>query len=454
MSTATKDKEVKSLHFTVTGAFMTNFARESFVSDKPKSAIDFLMKSVIGITEDQAWPIILGTKKLTDDSTVGLGYEDDDTKTCCGIPLTLENMWNRLAKMYFDETSYIQMLARRIMIFGNSLTPEGAKYRTSKGYCINEDCDCGYTMSLPKDTGIYMNKKKRMQELMHEILCVGEKLNRSIADLPMNNLIVYPDAPGLLRVARDDSNYFTLEELLCADLDDLNNKLPYNHDSAIDVVMDEDHELNLPLTTEAVLTKKAVKSLPFMEPEKDISDLDNLDEYINEQNQKALRLMDMPTLPSVDEYISAQIAIDKELATSIEPVDHKEGFDAGWIAPDGTYYALNGEIANMLHNQIADALLEAGVIPKPDEDDITASNPDVWLENNGWVKQHGNWILFGEYCKPKPAHDVTDEQKKVIHELCGLHHKGVVKAGFKMERMSSIKFQSYDKFALRKLLGL
>jgi hypothetical protein len=173
-------------------------------------------------------------------------------------------------------------------------------------------------------------------------------------------------------------------------------------------------------------------------------------EYANKVENIRQRAKSVPT---VDEYLEAQRDINERLDKGIQPVDHiKDGCDASWIAPDGSYYGLNGEIAHMLHNQLADALYEAGIIPEGEENE---SNPDVWLEKNGWVKQHGDWILFGAATYPecKDTH-MTEEQLKVIHEYIGYHQNGVAKCGFRMERMSTTRLQMYDKFALRKLFGL
>ena len=94
---------------------------------------------------------------------------------------------------------------------------------------------------------------------------------------------------------------------------------------------------------------------------------------------------------TVQKYIDAAREIDEVLSEDIKPVDILDNYSAGWLAPNGDYYALNGEIANMLHQQIADALLLAEIIM---EEEDTVGNPDAWLERTGWVKIHGNQINF------------------------------------------------------------
>ena len=90
-------------------------------------------------------------------------------------------------------------------------------------------------------------------------------------------------------------------------------------------------------------------------------------------------------------YVDATIEIEDTIKKGLLPVNLMDNYSAGWLSPDGTYYALNGEIANMLHNQIAEALHDQGIIPTVEED---GHNYDNWLHKEGWVKIHGNNILF------------------------------------------------------------
>ena len=156
-------------------------------------------------------------------------------------------------------------------------------------------------------------------------------------------------------------------------------------------------------------------------------------------------------------YLEASKEIDETLTAGIEPVDINDNYSAGWLSPEGDYYALNGEIANMLHNQIGDALQEKGIIPMYESEDekeldITA-NPDSWLEQNGWVKIHGNWILYGGMFNHKLDKDnipMTDIQKNMIGEYIENCHACAVKLGFKQERFSVGMFRAMDKIALHK----
>ena len=66
----------RQLHFTITGEFITNFARERYKETSDVSnGVDFLCKSLNGFPKDIATEVILGRKKLVGRDEVSL--EDD-----------------------------------------------------------------------------------------------------------------------------------------------------------------------------------------------------------------------------------------------------------------------------------------------------------------------------------------------------------------------------------------
>jgi len=164
--------------------------------------------------------------------------------------------------------------------------------------------------------------------------------------------------------------------------------------------------------------------------------LDDVTSYLN----KTLKLdfsLEEPE-DNVQKYIDSAREIDEVLSEGIKPVDIMSNYSAGWLAPNGDYYALNGEIANMLHNQIADALVEAGIVPKEE------LNPDAWLEQQGWVKIHDSNVQFAGCLNVrigKKNVDLTPIQIKKIYEYGALCHGGAIKAGWRMEQVSAIRFK-------------
>ena len=169
---------------------------------------------------------------------------------------------------------------------------------------------------------------------------------------------------------------------------------------------------------------------------------DTLNDIIIHLN-KTLKLdfvMDEPE-DNVQKYIDAAREIDEVLSEDIKPVDILNNYSAGWLSPNGDYYALNGEIANMLHQQIADALLTAEIIMGEED---TVGNPDAWLERTGWVKIHGNNINFAGCLNTRIGRrnvPMTEIQIQKIYEYGQKCWGGSLKVGWKMQPMSAVRFR-------------
>lgn len=125
---------------------------------------------------------------------------------------------------------------------------------------------------------------------------------------------------------------------------------------------------------------------------------------------KDLEVLKSSDLPELNSYLKTSLEISS--IEKLEPTDELK--DAGWLSPKGDYYGLNGEIANMLHNQIADFLIEQGIIPEE-----YSNNADEYLNEQGWIRQHRDWILSDAYYYDK---EVTTEQiEKLVKLTVGKH---------------------------------
>jgi len=172
--------------------------------------------------------------------------------------------------------------------------------------------------------------------------------------------------------------------------------------------------------------------------------------YHLNQTLKLDFVLDAPE-DNVQKYIEAAREIDEVIEAGIKPVDIMQKWSAGWLSPAGEYYALNGEIANMLHNQIASALYDAGIVPASDENE---GNPDGWLEANGWVKIHGNNVQFAGCLNVRLGKrnvDLTDKQIEVIRDYITNCYACEIKAGWRMERQS---IGMFTNLAMTDLEGL
>jgi len=177
-------------------------------------------------------------------------------------------------------------------------------------------------------------------------------------------------------------------------------------------------------------------------------------EHFLKQNTELFQKEQNEEYQGLNNYINATLEIDKTLEKGIEPVEIKDNYSAGWLAPNGDYYALNGEIANNLHIQIADALRKAGIIPNDIEEKKVRTENCTWLERNGYVKIHGNWILYDGYNQIKRGGKnipLTDIQIKKLYEYGALCHNGALKIGFKQELITAIRFKDTEPLMYQKL---
>jgi hypothetical protein len=390
----------KTVHFTITGEFITEHSRNLFVEDKPKDAVQFLTTALIGMPEDMAWDVVLGKTKVTGDSNEGCGIEEDTATEVYGISLSTDSVWNRLAKFYFNSLGELQCLQRRIMILGNADDQTGALYRFC-GFEIWND----YIITLKNDREVYLKKKEKFDNIVRQLMFVGLKINKSIADLPIVDFEV-PSDLSEVEISRLNGyvEHFSLEYLLKTDL--VNIKLPDD--------------------------SRKIRYKEVIDSASNISD---------------------SKISAVDSYLKAQRKIDKELKEGIKPTPITEPKSAGWIAPNGDYYGLDGDIANMLHNQIASALFEAGIVSSEglSEDDLDKKmldgNPDSILSRTGWVKVHGHWILYDGYellHSDSKSVPITDEQIHTLY-LYGQHLDGWLEFGYQRHRVTACTIPDIDK---------
>lgn len=157
--------------------------------------------------------------------------------------------------------------------------------------------------------------------------------------------------------------------------------------------------------------------------------------------------------PACDEYL---IKYRKELLTDIhntkfgnEYLENKilkknimDGYDAGYLSPEGDFYGKNGDENNLLHLAIADDIFASstkyakqmkndGVAYFSDSDDFCY--PDMWLEKHGWLKIHYDEVYGcfigsknpNEHTKDFPyLYAPTEIQIKIICDYIDKFYKG------------------------------
>lgn len=154
----------------------------------------------------------------------------------------------------------------------------------------------------------------------------------------------------------------------------------------------------------------------------------------------------------IDNFFNAERQIEQELSVPMKPITVDELRNAIWVSPEGRMYGLNGTIANMLHNQIADKLNADGIIEYTKD---KAPTIDSYLEELGWLKIHDNWIMFEPFAKSRDfttvTNFITEEQTAVVAKYLEIHYNGMGRFGIPHRPVSYVAFKTMDKFAKNKL---
>lgn len=147
----------------------------------------------------------------------------------------------------------------------------------------------------------------------------------------------------------------------------------------------------------------------------------------------------------LSEFMENEMRIEEYHKTELEPVEITEGYDAGWLSPDGDFYGLNGSTGNLLHLNIAERLLASKKIPVKE-----MRNPNRWLEENGWVKVHHDWILFSGSFYGKTLTDVQIEKLYRYGQVC---HRGVLRLGTAQTQITAVRLRATEPLMLNKLMA-
>lgn len=146
----------------------------------------------------------------------------------------------------------------------------------------------------------------------------------------------------------------------------------------------------------------------------------------------------------LDAYLNSIKEIDSISKVGITPIDLMTKPDACWLSPDGVCYGLNGDIANMLHDQIANMLVDVGIIPKDHE---FQDNDHLWLLRNGWVKIHGKEVGFEGHMNEHLGYGknkfMTTKQIDMITDYSRNLYGGILT--FSFQSISALQFQSMIK---------
>ena len=158
------------------------------------------------------------------------------------------------------------------------------------------------------------------------------------------------------------------------------------------------------------------------------------------------------------------------LQNGIIKKDIMDGYDAGWLSPDGEFYGGDGPTSAMIHlniaedifdgnNVYANRMFKAGVLKMGG-----TNSPDYWLESHGWIKIHHNEIYGsfigrdGEYDEDFPyPYCPTEIQIKMICNYADKFCNGKIHTQPQIVRstepVSTYKLRQMDRIQLHEMFG-
>lgn len=153
-----------------------------------------------------------------------------------------------------------------------------------------------------------------------------------------------------------------------------------------------------------------------------------------------------------------------------------DGYDAGWLSPEGYFYGENGDTSSMIHLNIANQIFNASCNPiavKMMKDGISefggGDSPDYWLEKHGWIKIHHE-DCYGSFIGRRDeeptneypyAYNPTDIQVKMVCDYADKFYGGkFYTEANALGRISQREpFKAYavrqmDEFGIHKVFGV
>lgn len=150
----------------------------------------------------------------------------------------------------------------------------------------------------------------------------------------------------------------------------------------------------------------------------------------------------------MSDYVESENHIAKQIS-DFKPVNITDKYDAGWLAPDGTFFGLNGSISNLLHVKLANAIVDYYKYKVTDKHD----SYDYLLCKKGFCKIHHDWILFEGYdLINKPIVGITEAQVNALVKYGEQCYGQKLFWGYAKKFCSTINLKMLDKVGLKKLL--
>lgn len=144
-----------------------------------------------------------------------------------------------------------------------------------------------------------------------------------------------------------------------------------------------------------------------------------------------------------------------------------DGYDAGWLSPEGDFYGGLGETNSLIHLNLAEQLFNKKLNNEMTKDGVSifgSNSPEQWLNINGWIKIHHNEV-YGSFIGDKiPTKDFkykyapTDVQIRAICSYIDLNWQGKFYTQPQIVRhtepISTYKLRQMDEIQLHELFKI
>ena len=152
-----------------------------------------------------------------------------------------------------------------------------------------------------------------------------------------------------------------------------------------------------------------------------------------------------------------------------------DGYDAGWLSPDGEFYGGLGETSSMIHLNLANQIFQSSCniyAVRMAKDGVSewggTDSPEQWLTSHGWVKIHHN-DCYGSFIgrrNEEPTKDYpypynpTDIQVKMICDYADKFYNGkfyteanALGRDIHPDPFTTYKVRQMDEFKIHEIFG-
>lgn len=338
-------EESRFVHFTITGEFITELARDMIAEGRLREGERILMEYIDGMQHDIAIEILKGNKKIIGDSDIGLTLEDDDD----------QDVKTLLLKEYSGVVEYGGWFWKPYAV----VTDWGRK-DIAAGHIYEHPL---YNRNVPYD------KDRDLIEKLHKECRNVRYMDNKTED--MQFLLKYGDSPQHILWKKTLPPPYWLK----------------THNSNWQQALDDYSKHNYPLETRGhkkYFEDEGLSSEYIRDAFLNQSENDEPDDEHDELKPTPLESLIRETLPEHVADGMIDVLCDTEQSTDRpKPVENSEmdGITAGYILPDGKMYSCKYHGHDDLANRILKYIYN-----------IESNDPTKEAENRGWLRVQKTYL--------------------------------------------------------------